>query len=191
MDGDTELVARVLSGEPAAFVLLVRQYQALVYHVISGVVGDRDAQEDVCQDTFIKVHDKLASWSGAGSLKSWIARVAHTTALNQLRGSTRRRDRDSLDQFEDASGELTIAASELVEVTVADEDEAALLRRMVAKLPVLYREVVQLHYLQEFSVAEIAATVGQAEGTVKSNLFRARKLLARLMEQAMTDPGHE
>jgi len=184
MDGDSELVARVLRGEPAAFLLLVRQYQALVYHVVSGVVRDRDASEDVCQDTFIKVHGNLASWSGAGSLKSWIARIAHTTALNHLRSSKRRKDQESLEQFEDASGELMFAAPEQVELSVVDEDEARRLRRMVAQLPAPYREVVQLHYLQEMSVAEVAAVTGQAEGTVKSNLFRARKRLAEMMERA-------
>ena len=187
MDGDSELVARVLQGEPAAFVLLVRQYQALVYHVVSGGVSDRYVREAVCQDPFIKVYDKLASWSGSGKLKSWIARVAHTTALNQLRSSSRRHDRDSLEMFEDASGELTLQAPEQVELAVVSEDEAQRLRRLVSQLPGPYREVVQLHYLQELSIAEIAAITGQAEGTVKSHLFRARKRLAEMMERQ----GHD
>jgi RNA polymerase sigma-70 factor (ECF subfamily) len=191
MDGDSELVARVLSGEPAAFVLLVRQYQALVYHVVSGVVSDRDAREDVCQDTFIKVHDKLASWSGAGSLKSWIARVAHTTALNQLRSSSRRHDKDSLEMFEDASGDLNLPAPDQVDATVEGEDEAARLRRLVAELPAPYREVVQLHYLQDMSVAEIAAATDQAAGTVKSNLFRARRRLAEMLESHDMRDDHD
>lgn len=182
MDGDGQLVARVLRGEPAAFVLLVRQYQALVYHVVSGVVSDRDAREDLCQDVFIKVHGKLSTWTGEGALKSWIARIAHTTSLNHLRASSRRKDQDSLESFEDEAGELRVAAQTDVEGEAAGDDEAARVRRAVARLPAAHREVVQLHYLQDLSVAEIAVTLGKPEGTVKNLLFRARAKLVELID---------
>ena len=86
---DRELLADIGAGSDLAFDRLMRRYRRLVYRVAYGFTGDRESALDVVQETFLKVHTRLASFRGEGQLKNWIVRIAANEAMNWKRSSSR------------------------------------------------------------------------------------------------------
>src|SRR5262245_6910253 len=86
---DDELIREIEAGSDLAFDRLMRRYRRLVYRVAYGYTGDADSALDVVQETFLKVHTRLASFKGEGKLKNWIAQIAANEAMNWKRSSLR------------------------------------------------------------------------------------------------------
>jgi RNA polymerase sigma factor (sigma-70 family) len=175
---DRELVSRVLAGDRDAFRDLVQAHQRLVSHVVFRIVRDPRDREEVCQDVFIRVYQKLDQFAHESALGTWIARIAYRLSLNHL-------ERRRIPLYDDLRPEETGGASvdQLPAAWASPLDEAegaqlrAFVRARVDELPVQYRTVVTLYHLEEMAVGEIAAVMDLPEGTVKSHLFRARRML--------------
>lgn len=176
---DAELVQQVLNGNNHAFRFLVSKYQRLVMHVVGRIVQKNDEVEDVCQDVFIKVFKTLKRFRGDSKLSTWIATIAYNTAISHYRKQQRR-------------GEVSYNEQPLLIMDKKDNDNKNLLEKSEAKkyllklietLPVNYRTVLTLFHLEEFSYKEIEEITGMPEGTIKSYLSRARKLLKGKIEK--------
>jgi RNA polymerase sigma-70 factor (ECF subfamily) len=175
---DREMVARVLAGDRDAFRELVHTHQRLVSHVVFRIVRDPRDREEVCQDVFIRVYQKLDQFAHESALSTWIARIAYRLSLNHLE---RRRIPLYDDLRPDETGGSAVDQLPGTRASPLDEAEGAELRAFVRarvdELPVQYRTVVTLYHLEEMAVGEIAAVMDLPEGTVKSHLFRARRML--------------
>lgn len=175
---DREMVARVLAGDRAAFRELVHTHQRLVSHVVFRIVRDPRDREEVCQDVFIRVYQKLDQFAHESALGTWIARIAYRLSLNHLE---RRRIPLYDDLRADETGGTSVDQLPGTRASPLDEVEGtelrAFVRARVDELPVQYRTVVTLYHLEEMAVGEIAAVMDLPEGTVKSHLFRARRML--------------
>ena len=176
---DREMVARVLAGDRDAFRALVHTHQRLVSHVVFRIVRDPRDREEVCQDVFIRVYQKLDQFAHESALGTWIARIAYRLSLNHL-------ERRRIPLYDDLRPEETGGTGSVDQLpgtgtSPLDEVEGAQLRAFVRarvdELPVQYRTVVTLYHLEEMAVGEIAAVMDLPEGTVKSHLFRARRML--------------
>ena len=179
---DREMVARVLAGDRDAFRDLVRTYQRLVSHVVFRIVRDPRDREEVCQDVFVRVYQKLDQFAHESALGTWIARIAYRLSLNHLE---RRRIPLYDDLRPDETGGTSVDQLPGTRASALDEVEGAELRAFVRArvdgLPVQYRTVVTLYHLEEMAVGEIAAVMDLPEGTVKSHLFRARRMLKEML----------
>jgi RNA polymerase sigma-70 factor (ECF subfamily) len=174
VDDERSIVEGVLRGESAPFVTLVRRYQGLVYHVIGALVRNPADQEELCQETFLRIHRKLHTFE-EGSLKAWVAKVARNIALNHLRRRAIRQEQltESISSdYEEQLGLTPIGRSPVEQGLLARS-----LRSAVERLPLPSRDVVKLFYFEELSVGEVAALLEIPTGTVKSHLFRARRAL--------------
>ena len=169
---EKELVNKVLKGDLTAFKTLVEQYQNLVFCVIRRLFREDEDVEDVCQEVFIKVHQHLARFKFQSKLSTWIAQIAYRTALNHLKKHKRSLINVPMKPIEDV-----YLSSENIERKLNDLDVATYLDKLIAQLPEQYQLVLTLYHLKEFSYQEIEAITGMPEGTVKSYLFRARKML--------------
>ncbi|MCD9006808.1 sigma-70 family RNA polymerase sigma factor [Luteimonas sp. XNQY3] len=178
---DHALVADVLSGVPGAFERLVRTHQGLCWHVIERMVRHPEDTRELCQETFLRVHRALHQYRGDSALKSWIAQVAYSVAKRHLE----RRRIPLADVPEDADG-LSLAERVAdgfdLEQAASDHEMAARLHAAIDRLPPLQRTLLTLYHLDELPIGEIAAITGLADGTIKSHLFRSRKLLRGLLE---------
>lgn len=179
MESDREIVERVLAGEREAFTTLVRSHQRLVAHVVHRMVRDPRDREELCQDVFFRVYRKLDTFAHQARLSTWIARIAYRACLNHL-------ERRAIPLYDDLRGadeggepaiERVAGTGPSPLETAEAEEMRAFVRARVDELPVQYRTVVTLYHLEEMSVSEIADVMDLPEGTVKSHLFRARKLL--------------
>ncbi len=143
---------------------------------VLGPHGDLDAQE-VAQEVFVRVHEKLETFRGEARFGTWLYRLAYNRALEHRRRARIRLPHVSWDQLEDA------APSSRCDLA-RDQERHELVERLVEDLPGVYRTVIHMHYWLECPVGEIAETLGVPSGTVKSYLSRARQ---RLRERAKAE----
>ena len=85
MTEDRNLVSRVLGGETEAFRLLIKEHERLVAHMVGRLIKNREDHEEICQDVFLKVHDKLGAFTFQSRLSTWIATIAYRHAINFVR----------------------------------------------------------------------------------------------------------
>ena len=177
---DSELVRQILDGNNNAFRFLVAKYQRLVLHVVGRVVQRNDEIEDICQEVFIKVFRQIKKFRGDSRLSTWIATIAYNTSISYYR-KIQRRGEQSYDEQPLLMGNKK--DDSMNHKTVEKEEAKRILLKMIEKLPVNYRTVLTLYHLEEFSYKEIEEITGMPDGTIKSYLSRARKLLKGKLEK--------
>lgn len=170
---DQELLAEIRSGSDLAFDRLMRRYRRLVYRVAYGFTGDRESAMDVLQETFLKVHTRLSSFRGEGTLKGWIVRIAANEAMNWKRSASRFETSD-LDETRFSRPE---------EPGETPRDGRALARSLAALGP-RHRLAIVLRYFGQRSTREIAAALECNEGTARNVLFRGLAKLRTLMTES-------
>jgi RNA polymerase sigma factor (sigma-70 family) len=178
---DRELADAVLANRPGAFERLVREYQGLCWHIIQRMVRNPEDTRELCQDTFLRVHQCLHQYRGESALKSWIGRVAYTIALRHLQ----HKRIPLLESHDDEGDPLleNIGDGFDLEAACADEETQRHLHEAIEALPPLQRTVLTLYYLDEMPIPEIARITGLAGGTIKSHLFRSRLRLRETLEK--------
>src|SRR5215813_9420395 len=135
---DAELVRAARRGDKQAFVEIVARHQAMVCGIALGILGDFAASEDAGQEAFLTAWRKIHELREPERLRGWLAQVARNAALGHLR---RKRGHAVLDEGLEVADE-----SPSPDETAADEDEAALVRASLAKLPETYRLPLVLYY---------------------------------------------
>jgi RNA polymerase sigma-70 factor, ECF subfamily len=144
------------------------------------VRNPEDARE-LCQDTFLRVHQCLHQYRYESALKSWIGRVAYTIALRHLQHK-RIPLAEPVDDSDGYSLIENVSDGFDLEAACADEETARHLHAAIESLPPLQRTVLTLYYLEETSIPDIARITGLASGTIKSHLFRSRLRLRGALE---------
>jgi RNA polymerase sigma factor (sigma-70 family) len=189
MTPDRALVNAVLARAPGAFERLVREHQALCWHVISRLVRDAEDTRDLCQETFLRVHGTLAQFRYESALKTWIARIAYSIALRHLERKRLPLAASGANDDEDDA----LPASERVaddfdlEAAWADAEIAVALREAIEALPAQQRLLLTLYHLDELGIPEIAQITALPPGTIKSYLFRARLRLRDVLQPTIGD----
>jgi len=172
---DAAVIARFReTGDRAMFGVLVERYQHRVHRLIAGVLGpaaDADAEE-ICQEVFLRVFRKLDLFTGEASFGTWLYRIAFNIALDERRRTRFRPRRVPLEDAGEMIGRVDDPLARVLSGERRDRLGAALER-----LPDIYRTVLHMHYWLELSIEEIADSLSVPEGTVKSYLFRARRIL--------------
>jgi len=168
---DVELIDRYLAGDIGAFNELMDAHEDMVFGICLRMLRDREAALDATQDTFLTVFRKADRFQAKAAFSTWLYRVTMNTCYDHLRRAKRKR----ADRLPDAHDPVDIASSDPFDsVEVRPDIEAAL-----ATLSEDFRAVVVLVDLQGMSLEQASDTLEVPGGTVKSRLFRARKLLAR------------
>jgi RNA polymerase sigma-70 factor (ECF subfamily) len=88
---ETELIEQLKQGDETAFKTIVEQWQDMVYNTILGIVQNETEAEDLAQDVFIKVFEKIGTFKGDSKFSTWLYRIATTTALDHLRSKKRKK----------------------------------------------------------------------------------------------------
>jgi RNA polymerase sigma-70 factor, ECF subfamily len=170
---DRDLILNARHGDSAPFGELVTRYQNSVFNVCYRILHERGEAEDMAQETFIRAHARLGSFDPERPFGPWIRRVAANVCLNHLEAQKLTTTLDDEKDVDDSPG-----PQDQVEV----KERSAQIRTALASLPANYRAVVELRHYQEMSYDEIAGELNIPLSDVKSNLFRARKLLAEKLK---------
>ncbi|HUY79785.1 MAG TPA: sigma-70 family RNA polymerase sigma factor [Ktedonobacterales bacterium] len=186
---DAELVARVANEDESALGQLYDRYQRAIYSLCLRVVHDPPAAEEVTQEVFVRLWRSAASFEpGRGRVSTWLLRIAHNLALNEVR---RRQSRPVI--APDADWELE--GARLVdtqqdndpEVAVWLRERAQVIHQALEQLPTPQRQAIELAFFGGLSQAEIATALGDPLGTVKSRIRVGMQRLRALLLAAGLD----
>lgn len=190
---DEQLVTAYRAGERGAFELLVARYQPELLQFLVRFVGDKAAAEDLFQETFLQVHQSIATFDPARRFKPWLFTIAANKARDYLRKNSRRQAQASVaasgpgdDDEPTGRALLDLLETELPLPgdRVEDEETRRLVRETVDRLPDHLREVLLLAYFNQFSYKEIASMLQVPLGTVKSRLHAAVGTFAKQWDQS-------
>ena len=175
---DLELAQASAAGDSAAFEQIYRRHFRRVYALCLRMLGDPTQAEDLTQDVFVNLFNKIGSFRGDSAFTTWLHRMTVNQVLMYFRKASTR-------------SELTTDEGETpVQIVRGTEDPNAMpvvdriaLERAIAQLPPGYRTVFILHDVEGYDHDEIARTLGVSEGTSKSQLHKARLKLRTLIRQ--------
>jgi RNA polymerase sigma-70 factor (ECF subfamily) len=167
---DRELAERVLAGDEPAFRRLYQRHTPRLFQLALRLVGGNTAEaEDVVQDTWIKAAEKLDTFRWEAAFGTWLGAIGINLARETARRRGRRREVEWADAAEPPAAEPR------------QHLEPVDLERAIAALPEGYRTVLILHDIEGYTHEEIAAQLGVAAGTTKSQLFWARRAVRALL----------
>ena len=173
---DDELLAiRCQLGEPAAFDDLIARWHGPLWAFVRRLAGNDDAAREILQDVWLRVIRGIPRLRDGAKLRAWLFGIARRTLMDRFR------DQYARTRVVDAG----VDVDEIPAAPAVAEDDLEVLERSLEHIPLLEREAVTLFYLQELSLNEIAEALKVPVGTVKSRLFRGR----RLLRQRMTEGG--
>jgi RNA polymerase sigma-70 factor (ECF subfamily) len=171
---DRELVERCRRGDDGAFQELVDRYKDLVFALIARTVQDRTRAEDLAQEVFLRVHRGLPYFRGEARLSTWIYRItANVCAQLPPPAQTVPLDAEGL--------RPGLGPGEL-DRQFGDIELRERLEKAIARLPAHYRLLIAAHYLSGVQYDDLAEALNLPLGTVKTQLYRAKQQLRRLLE---------
>ena len=171
---DRELIEDILRrGQTQRFAIVVQRYSGMVYSKAISLVKREEMAAEVTQQTFVKAYEQLDVWRGQ-ALGPWLATIAMHTALHLLEKEKRRRGQPAEDMADRLPDEYSNEREEMIQHMEAAIDE----------LPEDDRNIIQLHYYQRMSTADIAQHTGLSQANVLVRLHRIReKLREKLNKQ--------
>ncbi len=171
-------VPQARAGEPAAWDTLFKRYQLPLYVYVFELVHDEQTSLDVVQETFINAVRHIGSLRDDGKFGSWLFGIAHQKCIQRWRKQNR--ERDALEEIAESPLEVEDDPRELL---IRREQESEFMS-LLNQLPLPQRSVVLLHFVEDFSLEEIADITGAQPGTVKSRLHYAKKALRKLIGES-------
>ena len=176
--GEEQLpVTAARKGDPAAWDALFRRYQLPLYVYVVELVHNEQTALDIVQESFINATKYLGSLRDDAKFGSWLFSIAHQKCRQHWRRPSREQVSPDANALEPGVDEVTGA-----DLLIRREDEEEFMN-VLNQLPEIHRSVLLLHFLEEFSLEDIARVTGVNVGTVKSRLHYAKKHLRKLMEE--------
>src|SRR5580704_1632225 len=179
---DKHLVDRVLRGDAHAFGIIIKNTENLVAQIVFKLIPVAEDRKDLAQDIYMKAFHNLASFKFQSKLSTWIAQIAYNSCLSWIEKKKLVLP-GNLDEDEEMYE--TTAARVFNHSSVGNNSEnklfqkelSGILRKEIEVLPAIYQTLITLFHHESVSYAELSQITGMPEGTVKSSLFRARKML--------------
>jgi len=172
---DELLAIRCQLGEPGAMDALVERWHQPLWRYVRGLAADEDAAAEAVQDVWLRVLRAMPGLRDPARLRAWLFGIARRVMMDRLRQAYTELERAEVDLADLAGPDDSLDRAE----------ELALMRDVLARMPIIEREALVLFYLKELSLAEMADVLAVPTGTVKSRLFRAR----RMMRHELTKKG--
>ena len=176
---DAALIQRILAGDESAFESLIRKYQKQVHSLAFRKVGNFQTAEDITQETFLQVHQKLATLNDPAKFSGWLYAIVNHLCIAWYRKNrlqTESMQEIHISEIETDTYSRYIATEHAKTTAAAQRD---LVKRLLTKLKEGDQEVITLHYFEEMTSSEIGEYLGVSENTIKSRLYRARQQLKR------------
>ncbi len=170
---DTELISHILKGDERAFTLLIKKHQNLVFHIVMRMIRKQEDVEDICQEVFIKIFKNIKHFKGEAKLTTWIAKIAYNISLNHIRKD----EKDALwkqNTYENCPEPIF---ETLPDTIFENKELKQVIIEKIKELPLPYRTVATLFYLEEFSYQEIEEITNIKQSTLRSHVSRARQML--------------
>ena len=179
---DKHLVNRVLRGDTQAFGTIIKNTEKLVAQIVFKMVSSAEDRKDLAQDIYLKTFQNLGGFKFQSKLSTWIARIAYNTCLSWL-GKKKPylpgnlHEEDKWNHLSTESRHHYSPVSSDSESLIFQKELTGILRTEMSGLPVIYQTLITLFHQESMTYEELTQVTSLPEGTVKSHLFRARKML--------------
>ena len=176
-EDDVQLIHRILSGDDAAFDILVEKYQKSVHALVWRKIGDFHYAEEITQDALLQAYTKLSTLKNPHQFAGWLYVIANRRCIDWMR-----KQKPAMQSLENIPMEEIEAVSYRHHVSEQQQIRSTeryheIVKKLLAKLPESERTVVTLYYLGEMTTKEISKFLGVSVKTISSRLTRARKRL--------------
>lgn len=168
---DSILVKHALEGDRSGFEGLVRKYVKPIFNLALRMVNDSEQAADIAQTTFIKAYENLSTFNRKLKFFSWLYRIAINESLNVLEKQKQRAEFPA----------EAVSGDPMPDEIIHTSEQSEIIQQALMKLPSDQRSVIVLRHFLDFSYAQIGATLGIPEKTVKSRLFTARQQLKEML----------
>jgi RNA polymerase sigma-70 factor (ECF subfamily) len=185
VDEDHELVRRCQQCERQAQYELYQRYKDRIYSIAYRMSNNRQEAEDISQNIFLRVFDKIDSFRGEAAFSSWLYRLAMNVCINHFHSDKKRKEK-----FPSTISDLQEVNSPALKAKEEPPHLKPYLEKAIRALPAGYRMVFILYDIEGYQHHEICKMMNISEGTSKSQLHRARKELRRLLEPYVTLHEH-
>ena len=176
---DAQLIQRALDGDETAFSALVKKYRKPVHALAWRKIGDFHIAEEITQDTFLKVYQRLSTLKAPQSFAGWL----YVITTNQCKAWLRKKRTwtQSLENTSSTELEKRAYSEYIIEENerTAKETQREVVKKILAKLQESERTVITLYYLGEMTYEEISEFLGVSEAAVRNRLYRARRRLKK------------
>ncbi|MGE3800333.1 MAG: RNA polymerase sigma factor [Candidatus Kapaibacterium sp.] len=175
-DPEQEILQRFKDGDKEAFVELFQRHHTAIYRYCHLMLGEKEAAEDIYQDTFYKFYTDCREGKDVHSVRGFLTVVARSRCLDYLK---RKKRHTSFNEVAEPSWEPDLASA----------DTQFHLREALSKIPHQYREAFTLHVLREYSYEEIAEILGIGPHVVKNRIYRAKQNLRKVLSPIFREDG--
>ncbi|MFT5858621.1 MAG: RNA polymerase sigma factor (sigma-70 family) [Flavobacteriaceae bacterium] len=168
---EAKLIEQCLRGKKRSQRKLYDTFSRVIYAISFRYSKNEDDAKDLLQETFVKVFSNLHSYKGEGSFEGWVKRIAVNTAIRHYQKSSKLIDKHDIEVVQESSTEPTVLAS----------ISAREITQLISQLPDGYRIVFNMYAIEGYSHKEIGEELGITESSSRSQLTRARRILADLL----------
>lgn len=191
---DEKLCKKILEGDTDSFSLLAEKYRRRIFSLGMGFFKNSEDTEDFLQEVLVKVYLSLKKFRGESRFSTWLTRIAYNTAINSMK---RRKNYISLAEVQenvpgfDGNAGLDFftgtTRNETPEDVAVKKATISAIREAVRNLPEPYRICIDFFFFYDMSYKEISETAGIPLNTIRSHIFRAKKILRKYLDE--TDTG--
>lgn len=185
-------MGRVAEDDERAFSELVRRFQGRVTNLITRVLNDREASDDLAQEVFVRVFVHRRNYRRGSKFTTWLFTIAANLAKNEIRRRVRKRNWFSLDALQELlhdSAPALADPAEGQETVLQREQLQQAVGRAIATVPEKYRIALVLRDIEGFAYEEIGQMLRIPGGTVRSRINRARGMLKRKLQPLLRREG--
>jgi RNA polymerase sigma factor (sigma-70 family) len=177
---DKQLIDRILRGDNRAFGIIIRNTENLVAQIVFKMISSPEDRKDLAQDIYLKAFHNLSGFKFQSKISTWIARIAYNACLSWI--DKKKPQVTSNINIEDFARKLNDTRNNSSynndsEAILSRKELSKILTREIESLPPLYKTLIVLYHNESMSYEELSQVTELPVGTVKSYLFRARKML--------------
>ena len=185
---DLKVIDRALHGDSKAYTELLTRYRDSVYYVLLRMVNNPSDAEDLTIEAFGKAFHNLSKYVPSHAFSTWLFRIATNNCIDFMRKKSQSPRPLDQDEGEEDEMEATVASDmRLPDEVMMDRETAASLNRIVKSLKPRYRRLIELRYFEDYSYEDIATELSLPIGTVKARLFRAKVLIANMVQDKKSE----
>jgi RNA polymerase sigma-70 factor (ECF subfamily) len=180
---DPEIIRRVCIGDTNAYRFLVERYKDRAFSLAAGITKEDVTAEEAVQDAFLKAYQALPDFEGRSKFSTWFYRIVVNEALGKMRKK---------DQWQDYGGSAELSDRQLFDVAETLEyckrdDQVRYIRSTLDRMKPGDAVVLELYYLEELNLDEIASVTGYTRTNVKTILHRARQRFYAILKDQLQD----
>lgn len=183
MDGDKELISEVLKGNVDDFSIIINKYEITILHIIYNMIKDKEAAEDLTQETFITAYNKLYMYNSDYKFSNWIIQIAKNKTIDYIRKYNRVYEAN-IDDYNNIQ-----SRDESPEQTAEFKETKRMIEVFISTLDSSEKMILNLRYAGEKSFVDIGEILNMNESAVKRKYYKIRDKFKSYRKTAMAKEG--